>query len=362
VPSLRALSFWSSTGGAAWVLLGYPAVLRLLPSRPWRRGEDRPAVTIVVPAYREFDLLPRKLASLRALDYPADRLQVVVAIDGDEALAELARTSDPLAVVRLVPERSGKPTALNVGLEDAHGEIVVFTDAHNPLDRGALLAAMQHFADPAITGVTGSWAEVGSVYSRYEDVIRRWESRSGSVAGVFGGFFALRRSAVPTFPPDVVNEDLWLLFHCVRGGGRVIYEPAASSSEPMLAAANEAERRARISAGRMMLRTAARGLPRAFQWRLASHKFGRLALPYLLLGMLVSSLSLSQRPSYRLAAGGQAVAYAIGALDVLGVRLRGMPPSMTRAAGQFTLGNIAVARGAVRGLRGRQTVIWRAVR
>src|SRR3712207_8856981 len=99
-----------------------------------------------------------------------------------------------------------------------------------------------------------------------------------------GEFMAVRRDLLPPFPKGIVNDDLWLLCQLVRGGGRVVYEPEAASEEGGLGAAAELERRSRIGAGRAMLVRELHGLPTGFAVRLVSHKFGRLALPFLQIG------------------------------------------------------------------------------
>lgn len=359
---LRAVGFWASLGGVLWLLFGYPASLLLLRERRWARGELEPTVTVLVPTYYEREALPLKLRSIEALDYPREQLQVVVAVDGSAELAEIAKAELPWADVVLVPERSGKPTALNHGLEVATGEIVVLTDAHNPLDEQSLRQAIQHFADDEIWAVTGRCIEQGSAYDRYENFLRRLESRSGSVAGMFGGFSAVRREKIPEFPPEVVNEDLWLLCSLVGEGGRVIYEPAASSVEPSLETRHEVERRTRISAGRLMLLNDIRGLPPTFLWRVATHKLGRLVLPFFLLGTLGFSASLSRRRGYRLIALVQALAYGLGTLDAMGRKPPLVPRSLSGMLRQFVLGNFAAGAGVVRAMRRRQSNLWARVR
>lgn len=358
----RAAAFWACGAGVAWVLGGYPAALALAPPRRWRTGEGEPPVTVLVPAYRERHLLPRKLASIAALDYPADRLQVIVVSDGDAELAAVARGAAPGATVLALPERSGKPAALNAGLAATEGDVVLLTDAHSPLRPDALRAVVRHFADPDVWAVSGRWGEHGSAYDRYEHALRALESRSGSTAGVFGGVLAVRRDRLETFPADVVNDDLWLLCRLVRGGGRVVYEPAAQCLDAPVGPGQEIERRARIGAGRVLLARELRHLPAGFRLRLLSHKFGRLALPFLLLGALASALSLAGRPRWRALAAAQGVAYATGGLAAAGI----LPPpparGPARAVGQFVAGNVAVALGVLRALRGRQDVRWRAVR
>src|SRR4051812_27429631 len=356
------IGFWVFSGAAGWILAGYPLSLLATRARRWERGDDEPTVTVIVPTYSEFDSLPPKLASLADLDYPADRLEIVVAVDGNEELAQVARENAPGATVLVQPDRSGKPSALNLGLTAATGSLVLLTDAHNALDPGSLRAAVRHFRDPEIAAVTGRWAETGSLYDRYEDMLRRLETRSGSVAGVFGGFTLVRRSGIGHFPRDVINEDLWLLCRLVRNGGRVIYEPSASSRDSPLATVNEIERRTRIAAGRTMLLPEVRGLPPGYVWRLVSHKIGRLALPFLLLGTFLSSLVLLRRPRYRLVAAAQIAAYGLGAAEAVGRTPAVVPVAAAQAMRQFLLGNYAAAAGVIRGLRGRQSVTWKQVR
>lgn len=357
-------AFWTGALGAGWVLAGYPLALLACPPRPPRRGSATPRVTIVIPVHRERELLCAKLRSLEALDYPAGLLDVVVVADGDAALADAARAACPRATVLALPQRSGKPTALNAALGAARGEVVVLTDAHSPLAPDSVRVAAAHFADPAVAGVSGRWAEAGSAYDRYEDALRRLETRSGSTACVFGGFFAVRRDRIPPFPADVVNDDLWLLCRLVEGGGRVVYEPAAASTEPRLRAAGELERRTRIGAGRAQLAGELRHLPPSFAWRLASHKFGRLGLPAFLAAELAGATALAARGRrpFRLLAGAQAGLVAAGALAAAGVVPPGPAGAPARALGQFVLGNLATARGVLRHLRGGQDVLWTSVR
>ena len=351
--------FWASIAGAGWILVGYPLALRALPPRPWRRAESEPpTVSIVVPGYRERETLPAKLRALAELDYPPELIEVLVPIDGDRELARLAQEAWPAATVLFSDERGGKAAGLNRAIERATGEVVVMTDANNLLEPGSLRAAARHFADPSIWGVGGRRGETGSAYDRYEDMIRVAESRSGSVAAMSGEFMAVRRERLPRFPAGIVNDDFWLLCTLVRAGGRVVYEPLAASEEPPPSARGEVARRSRMGAGRVMAAGELRGLPAGFAMRIVSHKLGRLALPFLLLGCLLASLGLAGRSFYRAAAAVQLGAYGAGALAAAGVAPPGRLGKLCRGLGQFTLGNAAVAVGVVRGLRRRQSVVW----
>jgi cellulose synthase/poly-beta-1,6-N-acetylglucosamine synthase-like glycosyltransferase len=354
--------FWISVAGAAWVLALYPLALTALPRRRWLSDEQMlPTVSIVVPAYCERETLPGKLRALSELDYPAELVEVIVPVDGDAELARLAAEAAPDAKVLFSEKRGGKVAGLNRALERAEGEVVVMTDANNLLEPGSVRAATRHFADSRIWAVAGRRGESGSAYDRYEDLIRVLESRSGSVAAMSGEFMAARRERVPRFPAGIVNDDFWLLCFLVREGGRVIYEPLAASEEAPPSARGEVTRRSRMGAGRVMAAGELRGLPAGFAMRIASHKLGRLALPFLLLGCLLASLALSGQVGYRIAAAVQLVAYATGGLAAMGIAPPGPVGRVCRGLGQFVLGNVAVGIGVVRGLRGRQSVAWEPV-
>jgi cellulose synthase/poly-beta-1,6-N-acetylglucosamine synthase-like glycosyltransferase len=258
-------------------------------------------------------------------------------------------------------QRGGKPAALNRGIAAADGEVVLMTDANNLLEPGSLRAAVRHFAEPAIWAVAGRRGEAHSAYDRYEDMIRLLESRSGSVAAMSGEFIAVRRERLPRFPARVVNDDFWLLCRLVRGGGRVVYEPRAGSQEPPPSARGEVARRSRMGAGRVMAAGELRGLPPGFALRIVSHKLGRLALPFLLLGALLASLALFGHPLYRAVALAQLAAYGIGGLAAAGLVPPGPAGRLCRALGQFVLGNAAIALGVLRGLRRRQAASWEPV-
>lgn len=355
--------FAVGASGAAWVLAGYPLALRALPERPWRRADDTPPFTIVIPAFNEHEGLRLKLEALAQLDYPPERLQVIVAVDEDRELAAIAHRARPGATVLFHPERAGKSAALARALAEATGEIVLLTDANNVLEPASLRAAARHFADPSIWAVAGRRGEAGSAYDRYEDLIRRLESRSGNVAAMSGEFMAVRRSRLPAFPEGIVNDDLWLLCTIVRRGGRVVYEPEAGSVEEAVDPRAELARRSRIGAGRALLLGELRGLPPGFAVRLLSHKHGRLALPAFLLLAFGGSVALApQDRAMRAAAAGQAAFYGLGAASAAGMEPPGPAGRIARIARQFTLGNWATAAGVVRAARGRQGVRWEAVR
>jgi hypothetical protein len=350
--------------GAGWVLAGYPVSLLLArPRTPAALpGGATPAVSVLVCAASRSQPLEAKLEALRHDGYPADRVQLVAALDGDEALRTVTLRTWPAATVSFSAERRGKARALIDALGLVTGEIVVLTDADNVLTPGSLTAAVRHFADPAVWGVAGRRGETGSAYDRYEDVVRRLESRSGSVAAASGEFLAVRADRLRPLPADVVNDDLWILLDLLARGGRVVYEPAAGGVEAALDPARELERRARIGAGRMQLVGELRRLPPSAAWRVLNHKIARLALPFLLLAGLVG-LPAGRGRLGRSVAAAEVVVLGVGIAHARGRRpRRRYARLLTGACAQVVVGLAATARGLGRALTGRQAAIWQAVR
>jgi cellulose synthase/poly-beta-1,6-N-acetylglucosamine synthase-like glycosyltransferase len=357
-----AAIFWGAAGACVWVLAGYPASLVLRRPRPWRHADALPTVSVIVPAYREREALAAKLGSLAELDYPRALLEVIVAVDEDEELVRVARAARRDARVLFSPERRGKPAAINRALAEASGDAVLLTDANNVLDRGSLRAAVSHLGDETVWAVAGRRGETGSAYARYEDAIRRLESRSGSVAAASGELILVRRERAPRLPEEVVNDDLWILCELVRGGGRVVYEPLLSSEEAPVPEPAEFARRARITAGRWQLLGELRDLPAGFALRLASHKAGRLALAPLLLIALGSSLLLVRRPLYRAAVGVQLAAYAPGVAALVAPPALRPTGRLARASKELVLGCAGTIAGIARGVRRAQSNRWEPVR
>jgi len=210
-----------AVGLIAYTFAGYPAIMALLARlrpRPARADPAlEPSVSLVVVAYNEADVIDRRLDNCRALDYPQERLELIVAADGsDDGTAEIAARRDGVRVLHR-PERRGKLAAMNRAAQAARGDVLVFSDANNVYERGALRALVAPFADPDVGVATGRKAiddgsgraldQAEGLYWRYESRLKEWESRVGSVAAVAGEILAFRREAFPTPPPGTMTED-----------------------------------------------------------------------------------------------------------------------------------------------------------
>jgi biofilm PGA synthesis N-glycosyltransferase PgaC len=371
----------ASLGVIANVFAGYPAAIALLARlrpRPLRGEPDfTPAISLVILAHNEADVIEEKLRNVRELDYPQERLEVLVVTDGSsDDTPERARSFPGVRVLH-EPERRGKLVAMNRGLQVASNDILVFSDANNLYTRDALRELVAVFADPSVGAATGRKSiDDGSgraldraegIYWRYESKIKQWESLAGSVVGVCGEILAFRREAYQPPVEGAVSEDFQQALLVAMDGWRVVYAPRAISLERASATIeDEATRRSRLTAGRgQALR---RLLPRLLRerpflaWQVISHKGLRPAVPWALLLALFSNLRLARLSlRLRLMASGQLVFYLAAALGWEQER-RGRRNRLTYLPFYFCRMNIATIRGLRDWLTGRQDAVWARVR
>jgi biofilm PGA synthesis N-glycosyltransferase PgaC len=371
--TLIAALFWLSAGLLLYTFAGYPLLIDLLArlrSRPNRTATIEPSLTLVIPAYNEEAVIAAKIENSLALDYPVDRLAILVVADGSDDRTVAIASRYPGVQVAYQPERRGKAAAVNRIMPDVTSEIVLFSDANTLFDAGTLRAMLRHFADPAVGGVTGEKRVQGGgegLYWRYESWLKRRDSQVSSVMGAAGEIFALRREAFRPPEEDSIIEDFVLSMRLVAAGWRVIYEPAAIACEPPSPSLGaDWDRRTRIAAGGIQslarlpeMLDPRRGL---VAWQYVSHRALRWAVtPILLPALLVFNLLLWPIRCYRPLLLGQLVFYGLGLLGYRDARLdraTGLPYAIF----YFLLANLAAVAGLLRYLRGRQPVTWRKVR
>jgi cellulose synthase/poly-beta-1,6-N-acetylglucosamine synthase-like glycosyltransferase len=254
---LKAL-FWGSLGAVAWTHVGYPlaaiAAARVRPRRVAKDPSATPEVTVVVAAYNEEPVIERRLENLLALDYPADRLEVVVASDASSdrtnALVEAVAAREPR--VRLLDcPRGGKVAAQNRAVAESRAEVVAFSDANATWAPDALRQLVANLTDPEVAYVCGQLrlqdAEGSNregLYWRYELALRDAESRLGSVTGGNGSIYAVRRTDYVDVDPRW-GHDLSFPYRMVQAGKRAVYEPAAHAFEKPTPS-NETEYRRKV--------------------------------------------------------------------------------------------------------------------
>lgn len=372
----------SLIGLTAYSYVGYPAAVaamaRLRPaSRTVPSTPVEPTLSLVVCAFNERAALPGKLANIAALDYPGDKLQVVVVTDGsDDGSEEVVRAAGVTALHD--SRRAGKAAAMRRGVAAATGDVVVFSDANNSYPSDALRHVVAPFANPVVGAVTGAKSVAGGehaagagekAYWAYESFIKKQESRLGCCTGVVGEFFAVRRALVPELPPGLVNDDFYIAMQVVRGGYDVAYAPDARSEELSSTSLRaDSVRRRRMTAGRWQAlgwwrRTLPLNRPRVV-WQVVSHKYLRLLLPFTMGGALLANALDVLRPrsratrASRFTLAGQVAFYALAAS---GSRTPGPRPVrlVAGAARYLVRANAASAEGLWAYLRSRDSLhLW----
>jgi cellulose synthase/poly-beta-1,6-N-acetylglucosamine synthase-like glycosyltransferase len=315
--------FWVSAGLIVWTQVGYAAALAALdwalqarakPAAPARPMP--PSLSLIVAAHDEEGVIAAKVHNALALDYPGERLEVIVACDGcSDATAELARGAGADVVLEL--PRGGKIRAQDAAVERAHGEIVAFSDANSLWDAGAARALVAAFDDPRVGYACGQVIFVGpagashganqeGVYWRYELALRALESRLSSITAGNGAIYATRRDSYIVVDP-IMGHDLSLPFKMVKRGLRAVYVPAARASEkmvPSLAGEFARKRRMMSHTWPILLRggmLSPRGYPPGYALMIVSHRLLRYLTPVLhavALAANVALLALGAGPLY----------------------------------------------------------------
>ena len=323
--SVAIAVFWLAVAGVFYPYAGYPLLLllvRRVSAKP-RPPADAPLprLSMIVPVHNEAPRLLRKIANTLALDYPADRLEILFVSDGstDDTVPLLRAKSDGRLALIELPERGGKAAALNAGLARVKGDIVVFTDASIALAPESLRALVRPFADPRIGCVSGEdrIADTGGegLYGRYELFLRRLESDVHSIVGASGSFYAQRRALCTPFAEGMAPDFLSVL-RTVEQGARAISEPAAvGEMASVKSAKQEFDRKVRTLLRGMTALFACKTLLNplrypVFAFELWSHKVLRWTVPFNLLAALVAPLALLDRPFYLAAFIAQVAFYA----------------------------------------------------
>lgn len=354
-----------------WAYLGYPllcfARARLAP-RPIARRPIRPQVSVLVAAWRERATIEAKLQTLAAQSYPAELTEVIVACDGsddgtpDEARAAGERLMPGRVKVIALPERRGKPAALNAALAAASGELLVYTDARQRLSEGAIERLVEDLGDPEV-GVSGGRLELDggapvSAYWRYESAIRRWEGAAGSTVGVSGALYAIRRALASALPEETILDDVLVPARARLAGFRVAYQAEAVAFDRAAESGREFRRKVRTLSGNFQLCALE---PRLLSplanpaWLdFASHKLARLAVPWALLAALAASLALPW-PWPLALAGPQLAGYALALARLAGV---GRSSRLAGLAETFVVLNAAAAVALGRFLRHGRRLPW----
>jgi len=387
---------------AAWIILmvslavvlhsyvGYPLWWRLiggrrplLPVPPIQEEPSLPDISVIVVGYNEAGCITRRVENLLQCDYPADRLEIIIASDGSddgtEQLAAQAAGGDARVQVRHFTERRGKVRVLNDVCPQAKGGILVLSDANVDFAPDTLRCLVRRFQDPKVACVCGklvfrpregeAHTQSEGIYWKLETWLKQHEGGRGVLLGANGANFALRRDLWAGCPPEIVVEDLYVPLRLLMDGWAVVFEPAALAYEDLPPAlSDEFGRRVRIGAGDYQILARCLSLLNPTHglaaWVFFSHKVLRWVAPFFMLSALLSVITL-----WGMGAAGSlqlgAACVAIMALTAAGfssLRLPGPLGRLAAVSAYFASMNAALLLGCLRWLRGGQKTTWKRTR
>ncbi|MEO8443859.1 MAG: glycosyltransferase family 2 protein [Gammaproteobacteria bacterium] len=380
---LATAAFWLASLTILYVYAGYPLLLGVLRAagfrRPVQRAPIEPPITLVISAYNEVSVIDAKLRNSLALDYPPDKLQVLVVSDAsDDGTDEVVGAClDPRVELLRMPERGGKTAGLNAAVRRARGDILVFSDANAIYDRSALRHLASNFADPVVGAATGesryrieaddASTEAENRYWTYELWIKGLESELGSLVGADGAIYAVRRALYTDLAAsdlsDFVNP-----MQVVGRGYRNVYESRAISYEGG-AEGFDAEFRRKVRIVNRAWRATVKLRRLLNPWRhgffalqFLSHKVLRWFVPVFLLVTLAANLWLAPGSLfYSVTLAAQVVLYAAALAGML-LERRGHAVRLLNVPYYFCVVNVASLLGIGQALTGRTYTTWNSSR
>ena len=372
---ILATLFWTAVGFVFYAYTGYPLVLWVIArvkARPLPGEPITPAVSLIITAHNEARRLPAKLENTLALDYLADKLQIIVASDCSTDETDRIALSYAGSGVTLVraPERKGKENAQRLAVEASSGEVIVFSDTATILQPDGVRCIVQGFGDPTVGCVSSVDRFIGEdgkisgegAYVRYEMLLRKLETRANTLVGLSGSFFAARRAVCTNWAVDLPS-DFNTLLNSVRLGLRGVSDPESIGFYRTIAdESREYDRKVRtvlrgiatLMASLPLLNPFRYGM---FAWQLFSHKLCRWLVPFALIMCFASSAMLAGiSPAYLSLFLVQSAFYALG---LLGMKTRLLPDgSPLKVAGFFLVVNLAILSAWYRFARGERRTLW----
>jgi len=331
--------------------------------------QELPRISIVVAAHNEERTIEGKILNTEVLQYPREKLELLVGSDGSvDATDDICRSYPWVKLARIEP-RAGKANVLNNLIPRAQGEIIVLSDANTIIEPQAIMALVAHFADPEVGGVcghlilksTGERLENSErTYWSYESGIKELESRCHSTIAANGGIYAIRKSLFKAIPTDTIIDDFLISLDVLAQGKRLLFErDAVAYEEVSKSFHDEFWRKVRIGAGNLQVlwrkRTFFFHVPLFVGFAYLSHKVIRWVIPLLLIVIWVCALLLLDRPIFGVFFGLYNLSLLVALAGVVGV-------SKNRVVLMLAYGyliNLALLIGYARFLLRTQRVTWR---
>ena len=313
------LGFWLVLSLIIYTYFIYPLILLTLSkmkSKPKKNKGFLPLVSMVISAHNEESVIDTKIRNCMELDYPKDKLEVMIGSDGSTDKTERIIENYSAQGIRLFKfrRRVGKVNILNNIIPQARGEIIVFSDANTIYSSSAIKELVKHFINPRVGCVCGKLIlqkekgsferELEGIYWKYESFLKRLEGQMGFLLGANGGIYAIRKELFEPIPSNTIVEDFVISIKILERGSKVMYEPEAIAFEETSRSISEERiRKTRIGAGdyQALLLTLPmlnifKGFPSFAYW---SHKVIRWLVPFLLISLLILNILLIKERFYQ---------------------------------------------------------------
>jgi biofilm PGA synthesis N-glycosyltransferase PgaC len=363
---MATVVIWTSLAFLVYVHFGYPIILfawRRLAARSVKKGFWEPTVSLLIAAHNEQDTIEQKILNCLQLDYPREKLQIVIALDaptdGTDSIA--AHYEGEAVTIVNLKRHSGKAGALNRAVAAARGAILVFSDARQHLDREVLRELVANFYDLEVGSASGELVLLDEngreasdgmgLYWRYEKWMRSCEAEIHSMMGATGALYAIRRSLYCPMPPETILDDVFVPMSIVLRGQRAVFDGAARAYDQVSTSPEiEYGRKVRTLMGNFQLLAQMPALLSPFHnpvWlQFMSHKVARLVVPYVLMALFLANVFVREGLYLWLLAG-QSIWYL---LTVAGVFLsrRAVPdamPATPRRSSPLDSPAISIERG-----------------
>lgn len=378
---MAEMIFWTMVGLVAYTYAGYSLSILLLAQfvrRPVRRAPIEPTVTYLITAYNEEKSIAAKIEQVLTLDYPRDKLNILVASDGStDRTDEIVRKfSDRGVKLVRVEGRVGKTETQNQAVKQATGEIIIFSDATTFYEHSAIRNIVRNYADPDVGAVsgryeyrnpTGASIGVGSIlFWSYENLIKTLQTRIRTISGACGCIYSIRRSLYAPLPADIIS-DLCEPLKILEQGYRIVFEPEAIAFEETTGHTKEEfSMRVRVATRGMRGLIYMRALFNPFRFgfvsfQLFSHKVMRWCVPLFAVVLLAANAFLLGHWFYNTVFVLQLLFYGAAVVAYLMERAHVTFKPLTIPL-YFVTVNLAAVVAMIRVWRGYKAVTWETVR
>lgn len=379
---MAEIIFWSAVFLVFYTYGGYSLLIIAL-SRFFhndvRKEDITPKVTFLITAYNEEKNIAQKLDNTLSLNYPKDKLEILVASDGSTDRTEEIVKGYANKGVRLlrVEGRVGKTATQNAAVKAASGEIIIFSDATTTYEKDNIRNIVRNYADPAVGAVSGRYeyfnptgAAIGTgniLFWKYENLIKSSQTRIKTISGCCGCIYSARKKAYEPLPPDIIS-DLCEPLKILEKGYRIVFEPdAVAYEETTEKASEEFNMRIRVISRGMRGLLYMKRLFNPFRFpfvafQLFSHKVLRWLIPFFMLALFISNLFLlGNGPFYKITMALQAAFYLMAALAWLGEKAN-LRLKVFSIPLYFSTVNIASVVSMYKTLKGFKAVTWETIR